>query len=319
MIAALRKNMTNVIVGVVVLAIALGCLYYFVLRDAGNKTVTARFPAAVGVYPGTPVKLLGVQIGDVTSVSPKPGYVEVKMEYSKSYKLPAKGGAEEVANSLVSDRYIQLAPAYKSGPVMKSGATIPSSRTGAPAELDDIYSALNKLSVALGPAGANKGGQQTGALSALVNVSAANLKGNGAALGNSITKLSEAARTLADNRGNLFATVRNLQQFTTTLKNSDSDVRNFNAQLEQAASDLAGERGDLGSAAAQPGPRAEFDQHLRQGQRGQVPQRLQRADDDHQYPGEAEGVAAGDAGAGAGCAVERYPRLPAERGRARDP
>jgi phospholipid/cholesterol/gamma-HCH transport system substrate-binding protein len=247
-IAALRKNKTNVIVLVVVLAVVLGGVYYFLLRGSGNKTVSARFPAAVGIYPGTPVKLLGVEVGDVTSVSPKAGYVEVKMEYSSSYKLPAKGGALEVANSLVSDRYVQLAPAYKSGPVMKSGATIPMKRTGAPAELDDIYAALNKLSVALGPAGANKGGTQGGALSAIVNVGAANLKGNGAALGNSITKLSEAARTLADNKTNLFATVRNLQQFTTTLKNSDADVRNFNTQLQQAASDLASERGDLGSA-----------------------------------------------------------------------
>ncbi|WP_375484248.1 MCE family protein [uncultured Jatrophihabitans sp.] len=249
MIATLRKNMSRVITIAVVLAVVAGGIWYFVLRDAGQKTATADFSAAVGIYKGTPVKILGVQVGDVTAVTPKAGYVEVKMEYSSSYKVPANGGAVTVANSLVSDRYVQLAPVYKSGPVMKSGAVIPVKRTAAPAELDEIYSALNKLSVALGPAGVNKGGtKQQGALSALVDVSAANLKGNGAALGNSIHQMSEAARTLSDNRGNLFATVRNLQQFTTTLKNNDKYVRDFNNQLAQAASDLAGERGDLGTA-----------------------------------------------------------------------
>ena len=77
-----------------------------------------------------------------------------------------------MANSLVSDRYIQLAPAYTgTGPTLPDGANIPLNRTAAPAELDDIYSALNQLSVALGPAGANKpGANGKGALSTLLDV-----------------------------------------------------------------------------------------------------------------------------------------------------
>ena len=114
-------------------------------------------------------------------------------------------------------------------------------RDPTPAELDDIYASLNQLSVALGPKGANKGGKTKGALSTLLNVSAANLKGNGAALGNSITQLSRAARTLSDSRGDLFQTVANLRTFTGALKTSDGQVRLFNRQLAQVAGDLAGE------------------------------------------------------------------------------
>ncbi len=243
----MSKNLTNILVLVVVAAIVVGGVYYFFFRDSGTKKVTAQFTAAVGVYPGTPVKILGVNVGEVTAVVPTGNYVKVTMEYESQYKLPANAGAVEVANSLVSDRYIQLTPAFKGGTAMRSGATIPIKRTGAPAELDDIYSALNKLSVALGPTGANKGGKK-GALSALVDVGAANLKGNGAALGNSISKLSQAAQTLANSRGNLFGTVRNLQKFTTALKGSDAQVRLFNRQLAQVAGDLSAERGDLGAA-----------------------------------------------------------------------
>lgn len=250
--AKLPANMTRLVIGVVVAAIVVVGGYFAFFNSSSDKKVTARFLSAIGIYPGTPVRILGVNVGTVDSVSPKGDYVSVAMSYDSKYKLGPNAGAVEVANSLVSDRYIQLTPIYKAsrdhGRWLKSGATIDVDHTGGPAELDDIYAALNKLSVALGPKGANKGGKNGGALSTLLQVSAANLKGNGTALGTSITKLSEAAQTLANQRGDLFGTVRNLQKFTTTLKASDGQIRLFNAQLAQVASDLASERGDLGAA-----------------------------------------------------------------------
>jgi phospholipid/cholesterol/gamma-HCH transport system substrate-binding protein len=241
----LGKKAVNLITVVVVLAIVVGGVAYFLLSGNSTKKVSAQFSSAVGVYKGTPVKILGIDVGEVTGVKPNGATVTVTMEYDSKYKLPTNAISVIVANSLVSDRFIQLAPAYKgSGPSLGRDAKIPQSRTAAPAELDDIYGALNKLSVALGPKGANK----NGSLRDLVNVSAANLKGNGAALGNSITKLSQAAKTLADGRGDLFGTVKNLQAFTKALSDSDSQVRHFNTQLAQVAGDLAAERKDLGAA-----------------------------------------------------------------------
>jgi phospholipid/cholesterol/gamma-HCH transport system substrate-binding protein len=243
--AKLPGSVPKIVIGVVLALIVAGGAYFVFAGGASDKTVTARFASAVGVYPGTPVKILGVNVGEVTKVT-------VKMSYDSKYKLSADAGALEVANSLVSDRFIQLTPLYNphdaKDKVLASGATIDLDHSQSPAELDDIYRELDKLSVALGPNGANKGGKTKGALSALVNVSAANLKGNGAALGNSITKLSQAARTLANGRENLFGTVRNLQMFTATLKASDKQVHLFNQQLAQVAGDLASERADLGAA-----------------------------------------------------------------------
>lgn len=243
--AKLASQLTRIVVVVVVVAIVVvGAIYLF--SGSKSKSVTARFASAVGIYPGTPVKILGVNVGQVTSVKPHGGYVTVGMEYDSQYQLPANVGAVEVANSLVSDRYIQLSPAYPGGSAPKVGdkASIPMSRTSAPAELDDIYKALSTLSVALGPNGANK----HGALSTLVTVGAANLKGNGAALGDSITNLSKAAQTLSSGRRDLFGTVTNLKKFTQALSASDGQVRKFNDQLAQVASDLASERADLGAA-----------------------------------------------------------------------
>ncbi|HEV7203616.1 MAG TPA: MCE family protein [Jatrophihabitans sp.] len=251
--AKLPKSVTRIVTGVVVAAIVLGGVYFAFLRGSSDKTVTGEFASAVGVYPGTPVKILGVNVGQVDSVSPGGNGVKITMSYDSSYKLPKGVFGVLVANSLVSDRYVQLQPAYTGGAVLASGGTIAPDHTTSPAELDDIYKALNTLSVALGPNGANKGGPQKGALANLVNVAAANLKGNGAALGNSITQLSKAAQTLAAGRGDLFQTVGNLRKFTAALSSSDKQVRLFNEQLAQVAGDLANERADLGGALKQLG------------------------------------------------------------------
>jgi phospholipid/cholesterol/gamma-HCH transport system substrate-binding protein len=224
--------MIRVLIATVVVAVVLVAAVYL-LTGGSNKKLTANFASGVGVYPGTPVKMLGIQIGSVSKVTPNGGSVRVEMSYGSKYKIPAGAGAYLVANSLVSDRYVQISPAYTSGPLMLSGATIPLTRTASPAELDDIYSAINQLSVALGPNGANK----TGAFSTLINVAAANLKGNGAALGASIKNLSDAINTLGNKQtaNDLFSTVTNLRKFTDALNQSDSQVRHFNNQLAQVA------------------------------------------------------------------------------------
>ncbi|HEY2296269.1 MAG TPA: MCE family protein [Jatrophihabitans sp.] len=245
MMAKLPKKVTNTLVLVVIAAVIAGAAVYAALSGGATKKLTAQFASAVGVYVGTPVKILGIDVGEVTSVHPAGATVTVSMEYDSKYKVPANAIAVIIANSLVSDRFLQLAPAYPgTGPALPDGAHLGVKRTAYPAELDDIYSALSKLSVALGPKGANK----NGALNDLVNVAAANLKGNGANFGNSITKLAAAARTLANGRGDLFGTVRNLQTFTKALADSDTQVRHFNNELALVAGDLAGERQDLGSA-----------------------------------------------------------------------
>jgi len=251
-VARLSANVTRGVVVGVVAVIAAAAVLFFVLGGSSDKKITARFASAIGVYTGTPVRILGVNVGTVDAVRPKGDYVEVVISYDSKYTLPNNVTAVEVANSLVSDRYIQLTPAWHtklaSRTALPNKATIGVNHTGGPAELDDIYAALDKLAVALGPTGANKGGQKSGALSELIRVGAANLKGNGAALGESISNLSKAAQTLSGQRGNLFATVKNLQNFTSTLKSSDGEVRKFNALLAQVAGDLASERTDLGAA-----------------------------------------------------------------------
>ena len=211
-----------------------------------NQTmhVTGMFSRAVGLYPGSDVRVLGVPIGTVISVTPEGDQVAVEFEYDAAVKIPANAMAAVVSPSMVSDRYVQLLPAYTSGPVMTSGSTIARDHTAVPVELDRISQSLDDLMVALGPDGANK----NGALSRLLDTGAKNLNGQGSAIHDTTHDLSLALQTLAGGKDDLFSTVKNLQSFTSTLATNDSQVRRLNGDLASVSDQLAGERGDLGAA-----------------------------------------------------------------------
>jgi phospholipid/cholesterol/gamma-HCH transport system substrate-binding protein len=98
--------------------------------------------------------------------------------------------------------------------------------------------------VALGPDGANK----SGALSQLLETSAANLDGNGTKINGTVHDLSTALSTLSGSREDLFGTVRNLQSFTSMLATNNDQVRRLNSDLATVAVQLSAERDDLRSA-----------------------------------------------------------------------
>jgi virulence factor Mce-like protein len=227
----------------VVLLAALG---WTILRPAGQYRVTAYFTETVGLYPGSDVRVLGIPIGSITDVVPLGDRVRVEMTIDDDYDVPADADAVVLAPSLVSDRYVQFAPVYDGGPTMQDGDEVPLERTAIPVELDAVYGALDELSAALGPSGAN----ENGALSDLIDTGAANLDGNGEALNRTLTGFSQAVETLAENRDDLFGSLDNLQTFATALATIDAQVGQFNDNMAAVSELLASEREDLQAAVA---------------------------------------------------------------------
>ncbi|KMS82698.1 hypothetical protein ACZ91_57225 [Streptomyces regensis] len=205
---------------------------WWMLREQTGLRVTAHFDRAVGLYAGSSVRVLGIEVGEITRVEPRGRQVVVDMQVDEGVRIPADADAVVVAPSLVSDRYVQLTPVYDGGPVMRSAARIPLERTATPMEIDDLYRSLDELSTALGPAGANS----DGALSRALDTAAANLDGNGENLNTTVTRLSELATTLDGSKGDLFGTVRNLQRFTKVLADSDAQLNSFYSRLNQVRS-----------------------------------------------------------------------------------
>ncbi|UNT00112.1 MCE family protein [Streptomyces tubbatahanensis] len=220
-----------------------------VLGGRDGTRVTAWFERAVGVYEGSDLRVLGVRVGRVEAVEPHGKKVEVTLRVDEGVDIPANARAVVIAPSLVSDRYVQLTPAYTKGPKLADSAVLPSGRNSVPLEVDQLYASITELSDALGPEGANA----DGALSELLDVGAENLDGNGAALGESVEEFGKAAKTLEGNSGDLFATVSYLRSFTSMLKRNDTRVRTAERQLSDVTTFLAEDKENLAQALAQLG------------------------------------------------------------------
>ncbi len=227
-------------------ALALGAATSVWWVLAGDDTrITAFFERAVGVYPGSDVRVLGVRVGEVDAVTPRGDRVEVVFTVDGDVPVPADTGVAVVAPSVVADRYVQLSGGTSTDRIA-DGAVVPVERTAVPIELDELYASLNDLLVALGPDGANS----DGALSELLDTGAANLEGNGRAFNESVRNFAELARTLSGSEDDVFATVDQLQAFTTMLAENDRQVAAVNELLAQVTGTLAADRDELSAALA---------------------------------------------------------------------
>lgn len=216
-------------IAIAVLAVAVGLV--LAVPGTGSTTIVANFASTEGIYVGDNVAVLGVPVGTITAITPTQGHVRVTMRVDADVKIPANADAAIIAPSLISSRYIQLAPRYLGGPVLGDGATIPQSHTYVPVEWDQIKSELNTLAVALGPQGANK----DGSLSRLVKSANSTLSGEGSTLASTLSNLSKAIGTLNGGSANLFSTIRNLQIFVSALRQSDQQIAMFTTQLDQVS------------------------------------------------------------------------------------
>jgi phospholipid/cholesterol/gamma-HCH transport system substrate-binding protein len=225
----------------VVLVLLLVVTAFTMFTSDDTKTITARFPRTISIYEGSDVRVLGVPVGTVDSVTPSGTDVVVKMTYDADVKVPADAKAAIVAPSIVGDRFVQLTPVYTGGEVLADGEVLDEDRTAVPLELDQIYTSLDDLTVALGPTGAN----QNGALSDLLETTAENFGGQGAKFHRTIEDFGKLSATLDDNKEELFGSARALQGFIGTLAENDSTVRRFNTSLSDVSSMLAGERDEL--------------------------------------------------------------------------
>lgn len=227
----------------VVVIVALVAVAVYLVTGAGKNKVTASFTSTTGLYAGDEVRVLGVTVGSIDSIEPGKGQVRVRMSIDSDVDLPADARAVIIAPSLVSARFVQIAPGYSGGPKLADGAQIPLERTAVPVEWDEIKAELTKLSTALGPVGDDK----QGSFGRFVDTAAENLDGNGQKFRDTLRELSATMTTLSDGRTDLFGTIRNLQKFVEVLSASNEQIVQFSGRLASVSSVLAGASAELGA------------------------------------------------------------------------
>ncbi len=216
---------------------------YVLTSTANNRTIVGYFTSAVGLYPGDQVRILGVPVGEIDNIEPRPSDVKVTMSVSKDIKLPKDVQAVIISPNLVTARFVQLTPVYTGGAVLPDGGSIELSRTAVPVEWDEVKQSLTQLSVQLSPTT----GQGQGPLGKAINQAADTLNGNGESFHNALRELAQTAGRLGDSRSDLFGTVKNLQVLVNALSESNEQIVQFAGNLASVSQVLADSSRNLDS------------------------------------------------------------------------
>ncbi|MBF6169920.1 MCE family protein [Nocardia blacklockiae] len=196
--------------------------------------VSADFENVAGLYEGNEVDVLGVPVGQVESITAKGSYVQVTMLLDKDVRIPADAMAALVNPQLITNRHIELAPAYDgTGPVMTDRTHIPLPRTRTPVELDRILATFDQLGASL------QGDSDTGPMASRVLFPL--LDGNGDRLRETLDALSAAFETTFANKDQISNTIVKLNDITQVIAQNDQTVRDFSGRLTELVS-LMGEQ-----------------------------------------------------------------------------
>lgn len=229
---------------VLVSVVTLGLVVALGTTGIGKTRVTAYFENSTGLYPGDEVRILGVPVGEIEAIEPQPKRARVTFWVDDKYAVPAEARAVVLSPSLVTSRAIQLTPAYTGGSMLQDNAVIPLDRTSVPVEWDDLRTQLQRLTETLQPTEA--GGVST--LGAFVNTVADNVRGQGASIRDTVTKLSQSLSILGDHSTDIFGSLRNLATLVSALHDSTDLMRQLNGNFAAVTALLADDSGEVGRA-----------------------------------------------------------------------
>ncbi|MDY6996845.1 MAG: MCE family protein [Actinomycetota bacterium] len=267
-----KRVMTLLAVALVALVVAGGG---YLIRQVyfGPRTIEAIFTTATGIYPGDEVRVSGVEVGTIESITPEGTQTRMVLNVDRDVPIPVDAQAVIVAPNLVAARYVQLTPAYRSsGPTMPEDTVIPLDRTAVPVEWDEVKEQLMRLATDLGP----QSGVDGTSVSRFIDSAANAMDGNGEKLRETISQLSGVARVLAEGSGNVVDIIKNLQTFVTALRNSNEQVVMFQNRLATLTSVVDGSRSDLDAALNNLSVAVVDVQRFVSGTRGQASEQVQR-------------------------------------------
>jgi phospholipid/cholesterol/gamma-HCH transport system substrate-binding protein len=234
---------TTVILAVTLLGSATMLIRDTLLRPT---SITAYFTKAIGIYPGDTVQVAGVTVGHIDRIEPEGTKTRLTLSVDHGVPIPAQAKAVIVAQNLVAARYVELTPAYDTGngPTMNTGAVIPVERTAVPVEWDQVKDQLMRLATDLGP----RSPTSTTSVSRFINTTADAMAGNGDKLRHTLAELSKAARILSAGGGDITAIITDLDSVVTALRDSNTQIVQFQTRFATLTNVLDESRSDLDAA-----------------------------------------------------------------------
>ena len=114
--ALLKDSVVEALVGLLVLAVAIGFVVFAYQRtgssSSGGYTIAARFPNVAGVNAGTDVRISGMKVGSVLGqrLDPKTFMAVLDLSIDPSIKLPIDSSAAITQEGILGGAYVKLTP-----------------------------------------------------------------------------------------------------------------------------------------------------------------------------------------------------------------
>jgi phospholipid/cholesterol/gamma-HCH transport system substrate-binding protein len=208
-------------------------------RTGSTNGYSALFGDVSRLKPGQTVRVAGVRVGTVNSVSLLPDKkVRVKFDADRSVVLTTGTRAVVRYLNLVGDRYLELVEGPGSTKVLPPGAEIPIDRTAPALDLDLLLGGLKPVTQGLNP-------QDVNALSAyFIQV----FQGEGGTLASLLSKTSSFSNTLADNSQTVQELIDNLNTVVATVDKEGTKFSSAIDRLERVISGFSQDRDTIGAA-----------------------------------------------------------------------
>jgi phospholipid/cholesterol/gamma-HCH transport system substrate-binding protein len=228
----------NIAVGlIIVLCVGVAGWYVFGRTDRA-QTVHADFSYINGIYPGSKVTVLGVPVGRVTEVRPQGTTVRVTMTVPGDVTLPAELDAYVLSPALISDRSVELGPAYSgSGPTMADGHIIGVEHSHAPITFDSMLGSIATLTSAIGP--------EQGDVGRVLSRGADQWRDQGKQFNAAIRNLSSATGVLGARAEDIGAVVDNLTKLMAAFNERQVSLNQIVTELGQVGGSWADSNVDI--------------------------------------------------------------------------
>ncbi len=202
--------------------------------------LTARFDRAVGLYEGSKVRVIGIDVGRVTGVEPEGDGVTVTLEIESGTKIPADASATIVPLSLLGERYVQIGPVDTGdGPTLEPGDEITETRV--PAEFDELLRGLQDVTGAIDPDSASD----------LITEMATLLDGQGEEISSLLEEGAGAVEIVADKATEIGDIVESIAGLSAALRDRTGSVEELLRNYNLLAEVLVANRNDLDATITQ--------------------------------------------------------------------
>lgn len=240
------KRMWALLASGLVIVLVAGFFAIRALNAPAERTFAADFADTTGVYVGNNVTYLGVPVGKITKITAQGTTMRVHLKVTDpEIKLPKEAGAQILQSALLTDRHVELGPAYTGGPQLEPGTVIAVSHTRSPMNLNEVSTSIDDLVQALNqtaPGGADVGD--------LVHNAAVAFEGNGAALHKVLASGEESLHSLNLKAPQLLQLTDDLQTLATALSQRDARIRRLSSNVTDASDVFATQSKDLESTLA---------------------------------------------------------------------